>query len=528
MSRWNLIWLLGILGTYLIGFSVSLSAPQRDSDQKTKHENVRLIIDVLEEVDKKYVKELTVEKRRELVENMINGGLEKLDPHSQFINAEEYKHFTKQSRGKFGGVGIRVGVDRGGQLLVESPMPGTPAYEAGVLAGDLILKIDGVSTENMSLKKAVDMIQGDPGQKVILTVLHEGSRKPTDITISRAEILIESVLGDQRMDNNLKEWDFMIDRDSKIAYIRITSFTETTVEELTKVVDQLQKDGCKGLVLDLRTNPGGLLKAAIEVSELFLPPGTRIVSTKGRNEKEVSYESRKPAASKGGPYTSYPIAVLLNRFSASASEIVAGALQEAGRAVVVGERSYGKGSVQTVIPMEGSTSALKLTTAQYFVGIKERPVHRFPDSKEADAWGVKPSDGYEVKLSDEERVKFYRWRRLRDVVRKPGQPPPKVEENDKVESDFKDRVLEKAKEYIQSELNKRGEARPMPGRPQMPQAAVPAPVQELSRGPMGRAGLSNAPLLLRHEQSHRLAELFDDGIAEHRADRSVNHPVIER
>jgi carboxyl-terminal processing protease len=477
MSRWNLIWLLGILGTYLIGFSVSLSAPQ--GIQKSKHEDLRLLIDVAEEVEKKYVKELTPEKRREFYENMINGGLEKLDPHSQFINAEEYKQFIKQNRGKFGGVGIRLGVDRAGQLFVESPMPGTPAYEAGVLAGDIIVKIDGESTENMSVKKAIDRITGDPGQAVTLTVLHVGASKPTDIKINRAEIIIESVLGDLRMEKNLKEWDFMLDKKNKIAYIRITNFTETTVTELTKVVEQLQADGCKGLVLDLRTNPGGLLKAAIEVSELFLPPGTRIVSTVGRSEKEVVYDARKP---KSGPYTSYPIAVLVNRFSASASEIVAGALQEAGRAVIVGERSYGKGSVQTVILMENETSALKLTTATYYVGKddKKKNIHRFPDSKETDQWGVKPNEGYKVELSDEERANFYKWRRLRDVVRKEGQAV-KVDESDKVPADFKDKVLEKAKDYILDELQKRSEAPAVPGQPNVHNAEA-APVQPAVSG----------------------------------------------
>jgi carboxyl-terminal processing protease len=476
MSRWNLIWLLGILGTYLIGFSISVSAPQREADQKTKHENVRLLIDVLDEVQKKYVKDLDATKQRELVENMINGGLERLDPHSTFINADDYKSFTKQNKGRFGGIGIRISLDRAGQIFVESPLPGTPAYEAGILAGDLILKIDDESTENMTLKKAIDKITGDPGQKVKLTVLHEGSRKPVDISMSRAEINIESVLGDLRMDRNLKQWDFMLDRQSMIAYIRITNFAENTVADLTKVVDQLQADGVKGLILDLRTNPGGLLKAAIEMSELFLPPGTRIVSTVGRTDKESVFDARKPSGSQGGPYTSYPIAILVNRFSASASEIVAGALQEAGRAVIVGERSYGKGSVQTVIPIEGETGHLKLTTATYFVGKddKKKNIHRFPDSKESDQWGVKPNDGYEVKLSDEERANYFKWRRLRDVVRQPGQPPPKTDDQDRVPSeDFKDRVLERALEYIQDELHNRGQAPRVPGLPEFQDAAAP-------------------------------------------------------
>src|SRR5947209_12174750 len=186
MSRWNLAWLLGITAGTLVGLSLSYSAPSRDSSLQKKHENLRLLVDVLEEVQGKYVKELGPDKMRDLVEDMINSGLEHLDRHSNFINAEEYRQFMKQSKGRFGGIGIKIGTDRSGQIFVESPMVGTPAYEAGVLAGDLIVKIDGKSTETMSLKKTVEMIQGEPGQNVVLSVLHEGSKKPVDISITRA------------------------------------------------------------------------------------------------------------------------------------------------------------------------------------------------------------------------------------------------------------------------------------------------------------------------------------------------------
>jgi carboxyl-terminal processing protease len=330
-------------------------------------------------------------------------------------------------------------------------MVGTPAYEAGIMAGDIITKIDGKSAENMSLKKAVEMIQGDPGQKVVLTVYHEGSKKSVDIPIVRAEIRVDSVLGDRRMEDDLKKWDFFIDKTHKIAYLRITAFTETTVEELTRVVEQLQKIGARGLVMDLRNNPGGLLRSAVEVSSMFLPEGKRVVSTKGRNHKEEVYDALRGRNAPG--QITYPIAILLNRYSASASEIVAAALQDHARAVVIGERSYGKGSVQNIIPMEGGSSALKLTTASYW-----RPsgknIHRFPDAKEEEEWGVRPNPGYEVKLPDEERLEYYKWRRDRDIVRRPGEPAPKVKESEKVRPDFKDRVLEKALDYLRNEIQK--------------------------------------------------------------------------
>jgi carboxyl-terminal processing protease len=502
MSRWNLGWLLGLSSVALLGLSLTFSAPTRASDLQKKHENLKLLVDVLEEVQQKYVKELDADKMRELVENMINGGLEKLDQHSNFINADEYKQFTKQSRGKFGGIGIRIGVDRANQIFVESPMVGTPAYEAGIMAGDLILKIDGKTTENMALKKVVDTIQGEPGSRVTLTVLHEGTKTPVDIDINRAEIKVDSVLGDQRQKTNLKEWDFWIDPDSKIAYVRITQFTETTTAEITKIVDALQKAGMKGLVVDLRNNPGGLLRSAVEVASLFLPEGKSVVTTKGRGGvKEDAYNARHDNPDMQ-PGTYYPIAVLINRYSASASEIVAAALQDHLRAIIVGERSYGKGSVQNVLAMEGGTSALKLTTASYWRP-NGRNIHRFPDAKEEDEWGVKPDKGYEVKLTDEERLEFYRWRRDRDIVRRPGEEAPKKTAEDtkddgakknaepsllppvppregdkkdngaKKKEPFRDRVLDKALEYLNGAVKKEKKDARVPVPAPVPNAAMP-------------------------------------------------------
>jgi carboxyl-terminal processing protease len=463
MSRWNLAWLLGISAVTLLGLSISHSAPNRDTKLQKKHELVRLLIDVLDEVDHKYVKELDQDKLRELVEHMINGGLERLDPHSSFINAKEYKQFTKQSKGKFGGVGIQIGTDRqSGNIAVISPMVGTPAYEAGVLAGDLIVKIDGKSTDNMRLSEAVELIQGEAGHKIVLTVVHEGSKEPVDLSMNRAEIVVQSVLGDQRRADNPKEWDFLYDKDNKIGYVRLTGFAETTSAELRKVVEQLQREGAHGLVLDLRMNPGGLLRSAVEVSDLFLTEG-RIVSTKGRNQREEVYDAK----SEGTlllPARDYPIAVLINRYSASASEIVAAALQDHKRAVVIGERSYGKGSVQNIIELEGHSTALKLTTASYW-----RPsgknIHRFPDSKDSDEWGVKPNEGYEVPLKDEDRVAYIKFRRDRDIVHGKGgvAPKPKADDKDKdkKKEEFKDRVLEKALEYLRGEI-KKADARRVP------------------------------------------------------------------
>jgi len=470
MSRWNLTWLVGITAAAVLGISITYSAPQNPVQLQKKHQNLKLVVDVLDEVQRKYVKELDQDKMRELVEHMVNGGLEKLDPHSAFIGADEYKQFRQNSRGKFGGVGIRLGIDpKTGNYLVESPIAGTPAYEAGVMAGDIILKVDGKSLDGWNLKKVVENIQGDPGTDVTLTVFHEGAKKPTDIKMTRAEIKIESVMGDTRSKVNLKEWDFWIDPDSKVAYIRVNAFTETTVDELTRVVDSLQKTGMQGLIVDLRNNPGGLLRAAVDVSSMFLKDGKKVVTTKGRgNLVEEEMNARLKAAMKPGTY--YPMAILLNRYSASASEIVAAALQDHARAVIIGERSFGKGSVQNLIEMEEGTTALKLTTASYWRP-SGRNIHRFPDAKEEDDWGVKPDKGFEVKLTDEERIEYFKWRRDRDILRRQGQEVKPPEEGEKKEKKpFSDKVLDKALEYIRAEIKKndRGQA------PAAPQVNPPA------------------------------------------------------
>jgi carboxyl-terminal processing protease len=454
----------------LLGLAVSQSAPSREKDRD--YELVRLVVDVLDEVDHKYVRELEPEAKRKLVEDMVNGGLERLDPHSAFINPKRYKQFAKDSRGEFGGVGIQISTDRQtGVLTVVSPLVGTPAYEAGVLAGDIIVKIDGKTTENMHVNEAVDLIQGEPGQKITLTVIHEGSKEPVDLEMARAKIQVQSILGDLRKQDDPKEWDFFIDKPNKIAYVRLLAFHETTAAELRKVIEQLQKEGLRGLIIDLRYNPGGLLMSAVEVSDMFLTEG-RIVSTRGRDKDDVRNYDAKEEGTLLLPAKNYPMALLVNKYSASASEIVSAALQDHKRAVVIGERSYGKGSVQNVIKMENGSSALKLTTASYW-----RPsgknIHRFPDSKDTDEWGVKPDPGFEVPLKDEDRLDYMLYRRDRDIVHgKPGTPPPprpktaKDKDKDKDKKPFVDKVLEKALEHLRGEL-KNVEAAPV-----VPEAGV--------------------------------------------------------
>jgi carboxyl-terminal processing protease len=401
------------------------------------------VVDVLQEVRQRYVRELKPEEQRQFVEAMINGGLERLDPHSNYINPQDFKQFSRVSKGTFGGVGISLGVDaqKGGRLTVLSPIVGTPAYVAGILAGDIITKINGKVTENLGISEAIDLIQGDPGSEVTLTVLHEGEKKPVDYTLKRDIIRVQSVVGDTRKPDGTPE--FMLNNPDKIAYLRIATFSETTVGELRTALAAIQAAGARGLVIDVRYNPGGLLAAAVEICDMFLDDGV-IVSTRGRNQQDLVYSAHREGTL-FLPAKEFPIAILVNRYSASASEILAAALQDHGRAVIIGERSYGKGSVQNVIPMESQSSALKLTTASYW-----RPngknIHRFPDSKETDEWGVKPNPDMEVKLEDKERVDYQRWRSDRDVVREVGKP------HTPLLPDFKDRILEKAIQTVRTAM----------------------------------------------------------------------------
>jgi carboxyl-terminal processing protease len=295
------------------------------------------------------------------------------------------------------------------QLTVESPLYGTPAYRAGMLAGDRILEINGESTKDFTLQDAVDRLRGAPGTRVKLKVLHLAATDPVDIELERAEIKVATVLGDARAADDT--WDFFLTDEDRIGYIRVTQFSESTTEELRAALDWLKQRDMQGLILDLRNNPGGLLESAVDVADLFIDEGV-IVSTRGRDGvARAMYQARAE-----GTFTDFPLVVLVNHYSASASEIVAACLQDHGRATIVGQRTWGKGSVQDVIDLEDGQSALKLTMASYW-----RPnghnIHRLSDATEDDEWGVRPLPQDEVKLSDEDLAKMFQARRDRDILR---------------------------------------------------------------------------------------------------------------
>ena len=303
------------------------------------------------------------------------------------------------------------------------------------MAGDLILDIDGMSTEGLTIDKAVDALQGQPGTPVKLNVLHEDAEKAEVLTVTRAIIEVPSVMGDRRKPND--EWDFMLDKDKKIGYIRITNFIQDTTDHVKDALDELKKDGMKGLVLDLRDDPGGLLSAAVEISDLFVEEG-KIVSTRGRNTAEKTFEAHKE-----GTFTGFPMVVLVNHNSASASEILAACLQDHDRAVVVGERSFGKGSVQNILDLEDGNSVLKLTVATYW-----RPsgknIHRFKNAKDTDEWGVSPNPGLELKLTPEEYHDWFIGRRERDFLSSRNKPKAEKPKGEVAKKDDKDQDKPKA------------------------------------------------------------------------------------
>ena len=295
----------------------------------------------------------------DLIYAAMKGMLASLDPHSQFLEPEDFRDMQDDTRSRFNGLGIEVS-SKNGVLTVVAPMEDTPAAKAGILPGDQILKINGTPTEKMELQQAVNLLRGKPGQKATLTVLRPSNREVKDYVLERAEVKVQSVKSVHLMDHDLAGA-------FKIGYVRVVQFNEPTAEDLAKALDELQKQGMQALVLDLRNNPGGLLNSAVDVCAQFLPPNTTVVSTQGRVASQER-EYATSAAVKERP--KFPLAVLVNEGSASGAEIVSGALKDLKRAIIVGETTFGKGSVQNVMQLPDG-SALRFTTAKYYTPSKQ-------------------------------------------------------------------------------------------------------------------------------------------------------------
>ena len=332
-----------ILFIFFIYAIIPLKAINADTNRQETYKQLNLFGDVFQRVQEQYVEEVTDKK---LIESAISGMLQSLDPHSSYLSADSYKDMQVKTKGKFGGLGIEITMEDG-VVKVVSPIDDTPAAKAGMKSGDLIIGVDGESIRGLTINESVSKLRGPVGSKVIITVVRD-KQDPYEIEIKRDIINIKSV-----KHNIIKN----------IGYVRLTTFSDTTTSGLEKAITEIKKNiGNKfqGLILDLRNNPGGLLNQSISVADAFLNQG-EIVSTQGRNDDDTS----RVFAKKGDLINGQPLVVLINSGSASASEIVAGALKDHSRAIIIGTRSFGKGSVQSIIPLAGN-GAMRLTTARYF------------------------------------------------------------------------------------------------------------------------------------------------------------------
>ncbi len=349
IALWSCVFLLLVQVGFIYGFSGLNSS-------SSTYDELKQFTEVLDIIQRNYVKE---PNSKELIYGAIKGMLNALDPHSSFLTPDDFKELQIETKGEFGGVGIEITI-KDGWLTVVSPIEDTPAYKAGIKAGDRIVKIDGKLTKDMSLTEAVKLIRGPKGTKVTLTIWREGFKEPKDFVITRSIITIRSVKAKTL--------------EPGYGYVRITSFQENTTSELQKALLRLEKKNkpLKGIILDLRNNPGGLLDQAVKVADVFLDKGL-IVYIKGRKER-MDFKAHPNKHTHA-----YPIVVLVNEGTASAAEIVAGALQDQHRALLIGTTTFGKGSVQTIIPLEDG-SAIRLTTALYYT----------PSGRCIQATGIKP------------------------------------------------------------------------------------------------------------------------------------------
>jgi len=361
-----------ILFIFFIYAIIPLKAINADTNRQETYKQLNLFGDVFQRVQEQYVEEVTDKK---LIESAISGMLQSLDPHSSYLSADSYKDMQVKTKGKFGGLGIEITMEDG-VVKVVSPIDDTPAAKAGMMSGDLIIGVDGESIRGLTINESVSKLRGPVGSKVIITVVR-GKKDPYEIEIKRDIINIKSV-----KHNIIKN----------IGYVRLTTFSDTTTSGLEKALTEIKKNiGNKfqGLILDLRNNPGGLLNQSISVADAFLNQG-EIVSTQGRNDDDTS----RVFAKKGDLINGQPLVVLINSGSASASEIVAGALKDHSRAIIIGTRSFGKGSVQSIIPLAGN-GAMRLTTARYFT----------PSGVSIQAKGIEPDIIVEAGVTELKKAK---------------------------------------------------------------------------------------------------------------------------
>jgi carboxyl-terminal processing protease len=369
------------------------------------------------------------------------------DQHSEFVDADQQEAFTEEYDQEFGGVGIRLRLlgEPPTPTVIGLPEPGTPAASADIRLGDRIEAVDGQATAGLELDAVTRMVRGPIGAPVTLTIMRPGADAPHTVTIDRAVIMVESILGDVRGPDG--RWNFLISEDPRIGYVRIRMFGDKTAEELAEVLAELTKDEeLAGLIIDVRDDAGGSLDAAVEISDLFLRAGRTIVSTRDRDGNvRDSYLSTG-----SGGFADLPLVVLVDRNSASASEIVAACLQDYDRAKIIGERSYGKGTVQRLMHIESGRSLLKLTSATYWRPSKKN-IHRMPGDDESAEWGVTPDEGFAVPLTQEEYDVWRNYRGRRDLIGEGAEgdwAKELTQQDGEIPADYRDTALERAIEFL--------------------------------------------------------------------------------
>jgi len=455
MHKRELVWITIAVAAIVLSI---LPAAQKHKD--TLHSDYEMLVRITQKVLDEYVDPVDPDK---LFQGAYAGMVSALDPYSQYLPPAAKEEMDVHTTGQYGGLGIEITLDRAGYLTVVTPLEDTPAFRAGVLAGDKILKVDGFNVLSVPLARrltrAVKLLRGKPGSSVTIHVLHEdGTRE--DITIVREIINTKSA-------RSVK----MISDDPPIGYVRLSQFQEGTAKELDEAVDTLRQQGMHALIVDLRYNPGGLLDEAVAVSDRFLSGGV-IVSTRGRTKSSKKTFS----AHRADTYPDFPVAVLIGKRSASASEIVSGALQDHHRAVIVGMRSYGKASVQTITQLPDG-SGLRLTTARYYTpsgrNIHRNPYEEVTDENDAE-WGIKPDFMVPITLK-EEMAMLKQWRdehiihkeqldkekddgeNVPDTVDNPDEAPVPPKEKPDEKEPFVDRQLDVAKTVLKAALLFQGE-----------------------------------------------------------------------
>jgi len=393
----------------------------------------QMLDEIVRQIEQNYIQAVD---RGELMETAIRAIVGKLDSRGgflrtndmEFFNTNELANVNIQIEQKLGGIGAMLKTEAG-EIVVQAPLPGSPAFEGGLRAGDRIVTINGTALpDSKQLETALRLIRGPVGTAVTVGLKHAGSEDLQEIRLIRDTIRLPSVLGDRRKPDNT--WNFMLDDHGKIGYIRLTYIGKQSAEEMRSALDDLKAHGMKALIFDLRNGPGGLLDGAVAVSDLFVESG-RIVTVRSRKE-ETLYDAKAE-----GTFTGFPIALLVNRNTASAAEIVAACLQDHQRAVVIGERTFGQGIVRSLLPLKSGVGAVKLPVAAYYRP-NGKSMNRFPASTDSDDWGVRPDAGYEIALSDEEFKQYEKDRAARDVLNSDAMPG----------GGFQDRQLRKALEFV--------------------------------------------------------------------------------